>query len=232
MTVSHNDSEISHTDITMRDIETVETNSNTVVYQSYPRADDSDTITISDPSQGLRLSLYGNEATRYVIDTDTDVDSNLDGTTDNDADNQGSPSYNDGSLFVIPDFNNTKKRERNIKITLYNGETPIQSKTIRLVFDFISESTDTDVSDTVDLSAILSEFDREQLDTLADLIRSLPSEDRIIVMQKYNLLVENWDSSFERAKNLIDIQEHVTYSHTIESATQDAISETIDALLR
>lgn len=216
----------------MRDIQTVTNNPDEVNFQSFPAADDTDTITISDPNQGLRLSLYGNEASNYAIDIDTDVDSSLDGSTDNDIDNKNSPSYTDGSLFVVPDFAGVRKRTRDLKITLYNGDTPIRSKTLHLVFDFIKEQTETDTPESDPFPDTLTPFDREQIDALHALIRDLPTEDRIILMKKYNLLAENWDSPFERTKILIDIQEHVTYVGTIEKHKQSAISDVIDAIIR
>lgn len=159
------------------------------------------------------------------------MDSNLDGITDNDIDNKESPSYTDGSLFVIPNFFDAVTRERDIKITLYDGTTPVSTKTIHLVFDFLPETTATqDDSITLGIEH-LTQFEREKLEELAELIRSLNDGDRLIVMKKYNILVENWDIALEKAKALIDIQEYVTYSPSIDNGKKESIARTIDELL-
>lgn len=41
------------------------------------------------------------------------------------------------------------------------------------------------------------------------MIRDLTNSDRIILMQRYNTLVENWNNPFDKAKSLIDIQEGI-----------------------
>lgn len=60
-----------------------------------------------------------NNATRFAIDTNTSIDSNLDGIPDNDTDNQELPSYNDGSIFVLKDFSQSRAREQKIRLSLY-----------------------------------------------------------------------------------------------------------------
>lgn len=65
----------------------------------------------------------------------------MDGTTDNDIDNRETASYTDGSLYVISDFATTKTRERKIKLTTYNNSTPIATKTLTVILDFIPEVT-------------------------------------------------------------------------------------------
>lgn len=231
--ISHNDdSNSSHADILIRGIQIIEPRADTIQYQSFPVADDTDTITLQDPQQKVHISLYGNEATRYVIDTDIDIDSVIDGTTDNDIDNKDSPSYTDGSLFIVPEFTGVSKRKRDMKITLYNGDTLIQSKIIHLVFDFVNEETTEAPLPPEKIQKEISNSDKEALDSLYNLIRELNAEDRIVVMQKYNILLENWESIFERTKSLIDIQEYVSYSHSIDPHKRTAISENIDAIIR
>ena len=62
------------------------------------------------------------------------------------------------------------------------------------------------------------------------MIRELTDSDRIILMQRYNTLVENWNNPFDKAKSLIDIQEGVdTGNMDLEKKTK--ISKIIDELL-
>lgn len=76
----------------------------------------------------------------------------------------------------------------------------------------------------------MSSFDRSKLEELAGMIRGAESSDRIVLMQKYNLMIENWGDSFSKAKSLIDIQEVIdTTSLTNDKKT--AMSDIIDALL-
>jgi len=62
------------------------------------------------------------------------------------------------------------------------------------------------------------------------MIRELTDSDRIILMQRYNTLVENWNNPFDKAKSLIDIQEGVE-SGEMDAATKTKISSIIDELL-
>lgn len=230
LTVSNADTDISTTDILLKDITAVETPSEgNIALQTYPIITDNDTITIKDSSEVLRLSFYGNTATAYAIDVDMDMDSDLDGTSDNDVDNKSSPSYENGSVFTIADFAHSQKRHRKVKITLYNGSTPIASKTLNLVLDFIPDVAAGEVNAGETLGE-LSEFDQEKLDELATMIRALPDSERIIIMQKYNALVESWDNSFEKAKALIDLQVAID-SSTLEKSQRQTMTEVIDALL-
>lgn len=60
-----------------------------------------------------------NNISHYAIDTDANIDNDLDGISDNDADNKSLPSYNDGSIFVLKDFNPSHGREQKVKLTLF-----------------------------------------------------------------------------------------------------------------
>ncbi len=232
--ISSNDTDISSADIILKNIETIAPSENgDIVYQSFPKAEN-DVITISDPSQVVKLSLFGNKATAYAIDTDLDMDGtgdNMDGVTDNDIDNREHQSYQDGSLFTISDFSYARARERKIKITLYDGVTPTKTKTIKLLLDFIPENTTTD-NDFQNIDADkLTDFEKERLETLASMIRNLDDVDRIVLMQEYNVLVENWMSPFEKAKKLVDLQLLVESRNNIKQDTRDSFSKIIDELL-
>ena len=232
--ISSNDTDISNVDIILKNIETIAPSENgEIVYQSFPKAEN-DVITISDPSQVVKLSLFGNTATAYAIDTDLDMDGtgdNMDGVTDNDIDNREHQSYQDGSLFTISDFSYARTRERKIKITLYDGVTPTKTKTIKLLLDFIPENSTTD-NDFQNIDADkLTDFEKERLETLASMIRNLDDVDRIILMQEYNVLVENWMSPFEKAKKLVDLQLLVESRNNIKQDTRDSFSKIIDELL-
>lgn len=226
-----NDTENSTADIILNDIQTVEKSSgDTLSVQSFPKIEN-DTVIISDPAQSLKIAFFGNEATHYAIDTDLSVDSDMDGTTDNDVDNRNSASYTDGSLFVISDFGTTKTRERKIKLTTYNNSTPIASKIITAILDFIPENTAQQNTFTILDTQPLSDSEKERLETLANMIRKLGDGDRIILMQKYNILAENWMSPFEKAKNLVDLQTLIFETKGIDDATKQSFSDIIDQLL-
>ena len=162
--VSSHDTDISNSDILIKDIETItqSTDDKTVIYQSYPKAENN-IIKISDPSEVVKLSLFGNTATSYAIDTDLDMDGsgeNMDGVSDNDIDNREHKSYNDGSLFTISDFGYARSRERKIKITLYDGVTPKATQIITLLLDFIPEiQADENSFQNIDVGA-LTDFEK------------------------------------------------------------------------
>jgi len=200
-----------------------------VIFQSSPRVVD-DAITIKSQSDRLLLSLLWNTATTYAIDTDTRIDSNLDGIPDNDIDNQGHPSYNDGSLFIISDFGDTRVRERTIRLTLYSGTEIVDTRDIRIIFDFVPEDTNTDWSDSLIYGWSISDFERSKLEELSTIIRESDATDRIVLMREYNKMIENWGDTFSRAKSLIDIQELVNMSW-LSQDKKDTMSRIIDELL-
>jgi PKD repeat protein/type IV secretory pathway VirB2 component (pilin) len=211
LTVSSNNSDIDTVNILLSDIE--EITGSDIQIQSAPQIQN-DTIHVRGAWDKVLLSMLGNTASRYTIDTNIEIDSDLDGIPDNDADNKGLASFDDGSLFVMKDFNTSRAREQKIKVTLFQGNTPIQSKTITLVFDFLPESSFSNSGTTlVDIaSGAITTFDRAKLDELSSLIRSIEDTDRVILMKGYNTLIENWDDSFAKSKSLIDLQVSVDNS--------------------
>lgn len=203
-------------------------------YQSSPKATN-DTITIHNQSDRLALSMIGNKRniTNYAIDTDIRVDSDLDGIPDNDIDNKSHNSYTDWSLFSINDFADSRIRERKIRITLFDGVTKVETKDITLILDFLPENSSVSwENETIaDINGgNISSADKTKLESLVKFIRETDSSDRIILMQKYNTLVENWNDTFSKAKTLIDIQEIVTDLNINETKKQE-ISQLIDAML-
>jgi hypothetical protein len=143
ITISSNDTDVSTNDISWSDVKDIPLSSSGITYQSFPEATN-DTIHVASPTDKVLISLFGNaNINEYAIDTDTRIDSDLDGITDNDKDNKDSSSYTDGSVFAINDFSSTKIKEREMKITLFQGGTPIATKTITMIFDFIKDTTDT-----------------------------------------------------------------------------------------
>ena len=95
------------------------------------------------------------------------MDSDLDGTYDNDIDNRESNSYHDGSVFTISDFAQSTQRERKVKLILYEGNTPIKTKIITLVLDFIEIKKEEVINPNNPDLADLSEFEKTKLDQLA-----------------------------------------------------------------
>ncbi len=59
----------------------------------------------------------------------------------------------------------------------------------------------------------------------------MSSDDRIILTQLYNILIENWDDTFERTKKLIDIQDSVNNSSNLTPSAKEEISKLIDTIL-
>lgn len=228
ITISSGDSDTSTADIDMKDVR--EVTWSWVSYQSVPLAIDN-TIHVTWPGEKVLISLVWNTATRYSIDEDTSIDSDLDGISDNDTDNKDSPSYTDWSVYSFQDFSTTGNRTRKVKLSLFEGNTPLYSEIITIVFDYIPENQSVSGESLISLSSEnLNAFDKKELDTLAGLIRETESENRIILMQLYNALVENWDDPFSKAKSLIDLQEKVNELN-IESTAREDFWKTIDALL-
>lgn len=84
--------------------------------------------------------MYGNAGKSYHIDTDLKIDSDIDTISDNDIDNKESPSYEDGSVFIIDNFGSVKTRTKDMRMSIIgqNGQT-IGTKDIKVIFDFIAE---------------------------------------------------------------------------------------------
>ncbi len=226
LTVSSNNTDVSTTDIDFSKIETI--TGSGLLYQSFPRSNN-DVITVKNPGDTISISMLGNTATNYAIDTDTTIDSSLDGEPSNDEDNKDNGSYNDGSSYVFHDIN-TNKREHTIRLALIKDGTVISTRSITIILDYIASS----VEASRDLSgsgiAGLSNWDKNKLEELSKMIRELTNSDRIILMQRYNTLVENWNNPFDKAKSLIDIQEGID-SGSMDSTVKSKLSKIVDELL-
>ncbi len=227
LTVSSNDTDISTKSIDFSKIETISWSG--VLYQSYPRSNN-DIITVKNPSDSILLSMLGNNATNYAIDTDSLIDTNLDGIPDNDQDNKDDASYADGSIFKFHDLGNDNKREHKIRLSLIKDGTVINTRTITIVLEYITNTLEKDLDLTGSWVATLNARDRNKLEELSKMIRELTDSDRIILMQRYNTLIENWNNPFDKAKSLIDIQEGVDTGN-IDLEKKTKISKIIDELL-
>lgn len=227
LTVSSNDSDTSIKNIDFSKIETISWS--WILYQSYPRSVD-DVITVKSPSDSVLLSMLGNNASNYAIDTDIMIDTSLDGTTDNDQDNRDDSSYIDGSIYKFYDLGNDNKRERKIRLALIKDGAIVATRNITIILDYITNTAEENVDLLADGTATLSTRDRSKLEELSKMIRELTDSDRIILMQRYNTLIENWNNPFDKAKSLIDIQEGVE-SGNMDNDKKVKISKIIDELL-
>ncbi len=121
-----------------------------------------------------------------------------------------------------------------MKITLMKNGSILGTKIITVIFDFVANTAET-INTVGDISGSgssgFSTEEKENLDKLQEKIRTMSTDDRIILTQAYNLLIENWDDPFERTKKLIDIQEAVSSSSTLTTTTKDDISRLIDTIL-
>lgn len=227
LTVSNTDSDISNVDINFANLETI--SGTWVLYQSFPRSNN-DTITIKNPNDTLMLSMYGNMATNFGIDTNIAIDTNLDGIVDNDIDNKDDASYSDGSIYKMFNLSDNTKREHKIKLALIQDGKVISTRIITIIFDYISDTTESNIDLSGSGVSWLSTGDRAKLEELSKMIRELKDSDRIILMQRYNTLVENWNNPFDKAKSLIDIQEGIEDGNITEDM-KVKMSKVIDELL-
>jgi PKD repeat protein len=198
-------------------------------FQSFPSSIDN-TIHVSWPGERVLVSLIWNEWTRFVIDDDTSIDSSLDWTVDNDEDNKDTSSYTDGSVYSIQDFSVAGNKSRTIKLSVYNWDILVDSDTIKIVFDYIREASTVSWEDPIMSTGSISSTDRIELEKLDELIRNTDDSSRIVLMQLKNLLIENWDDPFAKAKILIDMQEKVN-ELPLTSSVQWLFWASIDALL-
>ncbi len=228
--VSHGEADTSTYTLSLENKITLTPWSGGVIYQSSPRSTD-DIIHIKWQSDKLVLSLIGNTATTYKIDSDIRIDNDLDGVPDNDIDNKDHTSYTDGSAYIISDFADTRVRERTIRVSLISGGVVTASKDISVVFDFIAEGLTGSGEDLLlGASGAMSTFERAKLEELASMIRTTDGADRIVLMQEYNTMIENWSDSFSKAKSLIDIQE-VIDTTALTADKKGAMTALIDTLL-
>lgn len=174
--------------------------------------------------------MYGNDASNYAIDTNTLIDTSLDGIADNDSDNKDSPSYTDGSPFILYNLGSDNKREHKIQLALIKNGVVTTTKIITVILDYISATVENDINLSGSGTTELSSGDRKKLEELSKMIRDLTGSDRIILMQRYNTLVENWNNPFDKAKSLIDIQEGIE-SSSMDSEKKAKISKIVDELL-
>lgn len=231
LTVSANGNESSSVEITLSAIQDINnTLSGGIYLQSYPVIEN-DTIHVASRGENVLLSLYGNAGTNYAIDTNTNIDSDTNGTPNDDIDNKDFPSYIDGSVFVF-DSTNMKTHSQKMKLSVLKNGTIIGSREVEIIADFIADTSD---STTRDISGTgsegFSQKDKNNLENLQAKIRNLESDDRIILTQEYNSLIENWDDELERTKNLIGIQEEVESSAGMTDSQKKEFATLIDTIL-
>lgn len=218
------------TDSTTIDFLKTETISGTgLLYQSYPKSIN-DTITLKNPTDPLTIALFGNDANNFAIDTDIMIDTSLDGTPDNDSDNKLDPSYIDGSPYSFTSIGADNKREHKIKLLLIKNWVVTDSRIITIILDYVSSTAEENIDLNGSGSIGLSTNDKAKLEELSKMIRELTDSDRIILMQRYNTLVENWNNTFDKAKSLIDLQEWVE-SGTMDNDMKWKMTKVIDELL-
>lgn len=179
------------------------------------------------------ISAFGNgDADKFVLDSDTKIDSDLDGIADNDADNKNTASYTDGSVFSISDISSARSRTRQMKLSVYKNGTLLGSKDIAVVLAYIPEAQNTTPSDISGTgSDSFTTQDKANLEQFQAKVRTLESDDRIILTQAYNKLIEGWDDFHDRTQNLLDIQSLVDGSKTISEGDKTALSGFIDTIL-
>ena len=149
----------------------------------------------------------------------------------NDINNKDLPSYIDGKAIII-NLADERNPERKIRLmTFRDGAiTDSQIITIKLPYlENISGTGATNISNSGSQESI-SAFDKTNMDRFASDIRSLEAADRIYLMQKYNLLLENWDDTTEKAKILIDMQTYIEQS-AMTSTQKTSLSGLIDTIL-
>ncbi len=198
--------------------------------QTFPKVE-SGSVVLKSRGDKLLLSLFGNDATEYRIDTDTKIDSDLDGVTDNDADNKDSPSYKDGSAFLV-NLSEAKTHTRDMKVTALKNGVTVWSATLSIVLDYIID-TSSDTPNDLSGSGItgISSSDRANLEKLQSKIRSLTSDDRIILTQYYNTLIEWWDDAHDRTQSLVTLQNTVNESTTLSDTSKQELSDLLDLIL-
>jgi hypothetical protein len=226
LTISSNTGDNSTAEIDLTKLETI--SGTGVLYQSYPRAID-DTITVKNPGDAILLSMYGNSGDNYAIDTDTLIDTSLDGTPDNDADNKSDTSYTDGSVYVLQNMTTSNKREHNMRLSILKNGVVVSTRNLTMILDYVASTSESSISLSGSMSG-LSTTDRSKLEELSKMIRELKDSDRIILMQRYNTLVENWNNTFDKAKSLIDIQEGIE-NGAMDSEQKAKLSKIVDELL-
>ncbi len=195
---------------------------------SSPEMEDN-TITLKNKSDRIAIWLFTNEATRYVIDEDILIDSDLDGVGDNDVDNKNTDSYTTWAPYILTSLSDANSRERKIKVSIYDGETLRESRVIRVILEYIA-GTNSSLGSGALATKSLSAWDQDSMDILSAKIRALTSDDRAVLMQKYNLLLENWEDPTEKTKLLIDIQEYIDTS-TLSPTDKSDFSKTLNSLL-
>ena len=143
ITVSSNDNETSTQNINFSNL--IPMSGTGVLYQSFPQSNN-DTITVKNPSDTILLSMLGNTATNFSIDTDILIDTNLDGIQDNDSDNKEDVSYTDGSVFSMYNIGASNKREHKLRLALMNNGTVTESKVITIILDYIPGALEENVN--------------------------------------------------------------------------------------
>lgn len=230
LTVNADSNETSNIEISPENIRDISDTLSWGIYlQSFPTIGKDNTIHVTSRWDKVILSMYGNSGTTYTIDTNIKIDSDTNGTPDDDVDNKDFSSYIDGSAYVF-DSSDMRSHTQEMRVSILKNGNLIGSRNVQIVADFIS---DTENSALLSGSggSWFSTKDKENLEKLQAKIRDLQSDDRIILTQDYNTLIENWDDELERTKKLIDIQEEVLASAGMSASEKETLSNIIDAIL-
>ena len=105
-------------------------------------------------------------------------------------------------------------------------------RTLSVVLDYIADTPGIQANDLSGSGNLgLSTVDRGNLEKLQAKIRNLTSDDRIILTQYYNSLIENWDDLHDRTEGLLQIQTTVNESTTIADGIKKEFSDILDIIL-
>ena len=101
-----------------------------------------------------------------------------------------------------------------------------------MVLDYIADTSGIKANDLSGSGNLgLSTVDRGNLEKLQAKIRNLTSDDRIVLTQYYNSLIENWDDLHDRTEGLLQIQTSVNESTTIADGIKKEFSDILDIIL-
>ena len=232
LTVNAWGNETSTIDISPANIQEIESTLSWGIFvQSFPQISNGE-IHVHTRGDKILLWMFGNTwATQYTIDINTKIDSDTNGTPDDDIDNKDFPSYKDGSIYSF-NTSDMKLHRQTLRLAVMKNTTVLWSQQIDIIADFISDITPETTNLLTDSgSESFSQKEKENLEKFQAKIRTIQSDERIILTQDYNSLIESWDDTLERTKKLIDIQEEINGSAWVTDTDKKELSGIIDSIL-
>ncbi len=191
---------------------------------TYPTANKGK-ITLDTPAQKVFLYMgeSGDEVEYYGVDYDIEYDANFNGSPDDDEDNKDTGSYTTGEILELPlteyPIQTIRAYTKDAAGNVLGSEDIVIEKT------YIEEQL-------IDPNLIIFEnvtaSEKEKIESLKDIIETLPQQQRLEAFSYIQKLQENWSDPTEKTRTILDFE---TYIFSLQLTNEDEVISLLESLL-